>query len=102
MKKWQPPENVTVRIVCAANKTKDGLIIAGARHWDDIMREVALRVYPGDRSVFGTDTEQGFIDQWDRFYTREEAMKAIQVSGQPIDVEGNMHYTTQLFSEGLY
>lgn len=101
MKEWQPPKDAKVIIVCAANRTKDGTILAGARHWDDIMRTAAKKIYGGDRSVFGADTEQGFIDQWGRFYNREDAYDIVQKNGQPFNQERNA-IVGELYSEGLY
>lgn len=100
MSDWEPPKNVPPVIVCAANRLSDGLIIAGARHWDDIMAAVARRIIGDDKAEYGK-AEQGFIDQWGRFYTREEAYLLVQSNGQPFNAERNQ-LTSILFSEGLY
>jgi len=45
--------------------------------------------------------EQGFINQFGEFLTREEALDVVKESGQPFDIERNGH-AHKLFSEGLY
>jgi len=57
------------RIVCAANKFENGPILIGTRHFDQHMCVQAE--YMG---VKGSEPHtQGFIDQYGKFYTREEA-----------------------------
>ena len=83
-------------IVCAANRDEAGHIICGARHWGRSMRQQAKLV---GKRVW----EQGFIDQYERFYTREEAWLLVQSNGQPFDSARNGDSeSTILFSEGLY
>jgi len=66
---WKPDYSITPRrVVCAANRyRKTGRIICGARHWDKVMRAQKLP----DETWSGWD--QGFIDQFGDFMTREEA-----------------------------
>ena len=93
---WQPPKDVKAWMVCAANRNKKtGHILCGARHWDEIMRSQI-------KIVQGMDWEQGFIDQWGRFYNRKDAMRAVLESGQPFDAERNGGNGEDLYSEGLY
>lgn len=58
----------TQRIVCAAIKLRGGLIVTGVRHFCPVMiaqlKRIKLKV---------TNCEQGFVDQWGNFLTREEA-----------------------------
>lgn len=64
-------ELVPQRVVCAANRHKmSGIIVCGARHFDSIMRQSieAMRM-----ECRNGDFEQGFIDQFGQFLTREEA-----------------------------
>jgi len=82
-------------IVCAACK-KDDTIIAGARHFDKVMRSQMKQM-----DIKWTTAEQGFIDQFGEFLTREEAMKVVKENGQPFDIERNGGDDV-LFSEGLY
>lgn len=89
------------RIVCAANRNKDGVIILGVRHWDSNMRNHAKLVC--GEYIHGSEWEQGFIDQHSTFYTREEAWIIAFKAGQVIrrcgsdDINGG-----HLFSENLY
>lgn len=90
------PVFVTRHVVCAANRRQsDGLIICGARHWDMIMRNIADAL--GDTCV---EWDQGFIDQWGKYLTREEAAEIVKKTGQPLR-EGEDLYK-KLFSENLY
>lgn len=82
------------RVVCSANRFPDGVIILGARHWDPLMREHANLL--GRR---GGNEEQGFIDQWRVFMTREEAWLVAVDAGQIIRDVGCQG---ELYSENLY
>lgn len=88
-------------IVCAANRFGD-LILCGARHWDQRMRGQADAM-GGIKEVrkHGKE-EQGFIDQFGDFHTREEAMRIVHRNGQRFDEERNGGSCSALFSEGLY
>ena len=91
MSEWEPTTQPW--IVCAANKYGD-LIIAGARHHDSIMRSITAKIGGGDwKKGFdilmgdnwkenGSCEEQGFIDQFGRFYTREDACRLAVQNGQ--------------------
>lgn len=83
-------------VVCAANRFPDGMILCGARHWDNIMCAQADAM-----GIKGGNEQQGFIDQFGDFLTREEAMRIVKENGQRFDIErnGGSHV---LFSEGLY
>lgn len=89
-------------IVAAANKL-DGtsLILVGARHWDDIMREQYYAAFPHSRKPHSALWIQGFIDQFGDFINREEALAIAKASGQPLNMERNGS-TKELYSEGLY
>lgn len=100
--KWEPPKDVKIHIVCAATQFDDNLVIAGARHFDDVMHGVIRRIFPTlERAAECSKSEQGFIDQFGRFYTREEAYDIVQSNGQAFNPERNRS-TKALFSEGLY
>jgi sulfate adenylyltransferase subunit 1 (EFTu-like GTPase family) len=93
------------RIICAANKLRleNGsiIVIAGARHWDKGMHEVADALFHG----LERELEQGFIDQFNNFYTRKEAWIIAETNGQIIRrVGGDMSLEGEgkLFSENLY
>ena len=84
-------------VVCAACR-KDGIILAGARHYDKVMRSQADAI--GTKLV---GFEEGFIDQFGDFLTREEAMKIAIAAGQKVDIERGCGGDTEiLYSEGLY
>ena len=65
-------------VVCAACRNGD-IIIAGARHFDQLMRLLILAL---DKSKLeNKEWEQGFIDQFGDFLTRQEAMKIAIAAG---------------------
>ena len=82
------------KIVCAANRDEDGRIVLGIRHWDDFMRCMGL----------APKAEQGFVDQYGKFYTREDAWLLAEDQGQIIRrVGGDMvKGEGRLYSENLY
>ena len=83
-------------IVCAANKNKSsGRIICGPRHWDNIMRSQKL-----ETEDFG-QWDQGFINQFGEFLTREEAWIIAEKNNQ-IKKLCFDNQTGYLFSENLY
>jgi hypothetical protein len=106
---WKPDYNVTPqRIVCAANQHKDGAIIVGIRHFDEVMRatiDLRKQINP-DEDWHGCD--QGFIDQFNNFISREDAWliacKANQIyrfcGGQTKEDFGKTGI--KLYSENLY
>lgn len=98
---WQPPEDAVPVIVCAAYRHPHlKFVIAGARHSDKIMQpwvKMIRRFYGA-----GWQWEQGFIDQFGKFYNRVDAMQAVLKSGQPFDAERNSGSGDELYSEGLY
>ena len=63
-------------VVCAACR-KDGVVVAGARHLDGVMRGVMRMMGMGYAGW-----EQGFIDQFGVFMTREEAWEVADKAGQ--------------------
>ncbi|MDO8611101.1 MAG: hypothetical protein Q7R95_11300 [bacterium] len=97
-------------IVCAAMRdNKSGLIICGPRHYDLAMRAQIKAIY----NDYHTDFEQGFVDQYSNFYTREQAWKIADAMGQirrPFGLEqdyntprkANIGDEGVLFSESLY
>lgn len=90
-------------IVCAANKYGD-LILCGARHWDSIMHKqvdiLGIEKFRSLRKEHGE--QQGFINQFGEFRSREDAMKIVKYNGQKFDQERNGGSSKTLFSEGLY
>lgn len=97
---WQPDLSQR-RIVCAAIRIRGAeadLIVAGARHFDSVMHgQLAHMVYLNPGAAKKAD--QGFIDQFGLFLTREEAFKVAEENGQLLNkptIPGT------LFSEDLY
>lgn len=85
------------RVVCAANRFKDGAVVLGVRHGCEIMMLTA--------KAMGYDnllhTEQGFYTNWQRFVTRQEAMKIAKEQDQWLYKDGT-HNDDVLYSECLY
>ena len=85
-------------VVCAANRSKSGKIVCGARHWDPAMRAQIL--VDGKRPPEWSVAEQGFIDQFCVFMTRQEAWKVAEAAGQ---IKFGRDYSKGvLYSEDLY
>lgn len=93
-------ENEFRYVVCAANRFKDGRIVLGIRHWDQIMHETVRFIYGDD---IPKPVEQGFVDQRGNFLTRQEAWKLAKENGQIIRrVGADTLEGGTLFSENLY
>lgn len=88
---------VAERIVCAANMFEDGTIVLGVRHGCEIMLKSAKAM--GKANLL--HTKQGFYTNWQRFVSREEAMKIACEQGQLLRPEGT-HNPDVLYSECLY
>jgi len=86
-------------IVCAACKNGD-ITLVGPRHFDRMMQEQMTRIVPAPK--YYRDYEQGFIDQWGKFYTRKEAMVVTKENGQPLLRNDEWSGHDELFSENLY
>lgn len=85
------------RIVSAAMRMQDGLIVPGVRHFSPDMRAVLHRIY-GDRYHLRVK-QQGFVDTHGNFLGREEALERANQTGQILRDCGT---TGELFSENLY
>lgn len=110
---------MNVHIVSAACRRDDGCIVSGPRHWDSTMWCQVLQITPeafeqiqaagrGEPSHWPTvqkwqHSEQGFIDQHGKFYTREEAWPIALANGQILQYELDSKWQTgSLHSEHLY
>jgi hypothetical protein len=91
-------DRIKPRVVCAACRSKDGILVTGARHFDMVMHNI-IELIPNGREMF-TGAEQGFIDQRGNFLTREEAYDIAKNRGQIWDKQDLIPGT--LFSENLY
>lgn len=85
------------RVVCAANRFKDGTIVLGVRHGCEIMLATAKKM--GYTNLL--NTEQGFYTNWQRFVTREEAMMIAREQNQLVHPDGTYNPDV-LYSECLY
>lgn len=84
-------------VVCAAMKLKDGHIITGIRHFSPEMRATMKLIY-GDGYHLKVE-EQGFVDQWGVFMSREEAWDVAKAAGQ---IRREVASAGELWSENLY
>lgn len=98
---WSKHVKPPIHIVTAANRFDD-VILVGARHWDQRMRQQA-ELMGGIKHLrtLGKE-EQGFIDQFGDYYSREDAMEIVLKNGQRFDKKRNGGGTSALFSEGLH
>lgn len=90
-------EKPQLRIVCAAMKMEDGMIVSGVRHYSPDMRVTMKRIYGEGYHL--KVIEQGFIDQFGQFHEREPAYfiaKACKQILREVSTPGT------LFSENLY
>ena len=91
------------KIVIAAIKWEDTIIL-GPRHWDMTMRRAreslkdSISKYMNPSSLW----EEGFIDQFGKFYNRVEAMEIVKENEQLFDYNRNGHQNDKLYSEGIY
>lgn len=85
------------KVICAACR-KDGIVLAGARHFDAVMISQANATEPKPKGYY-TDAEQGFIDQFGVFMTREDAWIVAEKQNQ---ICMNPTIPGTLFSEDLY
>jgi len=84
------------RIICAAIKRNfDNAIICGPRHFDSIMIEQIRRTKES-----WVTAEQGFVDQFGKFISREDAWIIAEAQNQIVRRVGGDE--GKLFSENLY
>ncbi len=102
---WQPPADAIPWIVCAACKsiTYHEIILVGPRHFDTVMlAQLDTLKIAYEHMDDQWNWEQGFIDQWGRFYNRIDAMAVVRNNNQPFNRERNGGSLDELFSGGLY
>lgn len=99
---WVPPETVKPVIVCAANRYGK-IVVLGVRHFHPTMLNQMQLFRPEVLKAMKDDKcEQGFVDQFGRFYSRKQAMDLVKSTGQKIDLNRNGGDGSELYSEGLY
>lgn len=89
------------RIVSAAIKTVDGTIICSPRHFDGTIHQLTTTY----TIPFGDlrKGEQGFVDNFGEFFTRQEAWKIAGEADQILyRVGGDDYKGGTLYSENLY
>lgn len=94
----------TRRVVCAAIRAADGSILLGIRHYSaDMHAQIAAR-RDGEKFKHRHDEDQGFVDQFGVFMSREEAYRVADEQGQIWDWRacGKGLDGPKLYSEGLY
>jgi len=97
----EKPQAVVVCAACRPDKYSK-LILCGARHWDGAMRE-QLEALQYHMRLNVAKWEQGFINQFGEFLTREEAMIIAVSAGQDVDIKRGCGGDSEtLYSEGLY
>ncbi len=101
---------ISPRIVCAAMLMNDGQVILGIRHYSPEMRVTLRRIYGRGLRLFGRWVikpyhlkvkEEGFIDQFGKFYNREDALTIALENNQIIRDKDKLD-SGELFSENLY
>lgn len=85
------------RVVCAAIKFENGVIVVGPRHFDLTMHD---QIRARGMSKTPMEHQQGFIDQHGAFMGREEAYNVAANANQPL-IRPAFHPGV-LFSENLY
>lgn len=79
---WIKNEPEIHRIVCSANRNKEGWVIAGIRHWDLIMNSTLAMMTPENQESFRSIRDSGFIDNYGIFRNRYEAFQIAEAAGQ--------------------
>lgn len=88
------------KVVCAACRSGDHMLV-GPRHFCPTMH-VQADAYHKLGYVDDRKWEQGFIDQWETYMDRHEALLVALAVGQPVDFKRNGGSGNELYSEGLY
>jgi hypothetical protein len=110
MTDYAPPKGCNPRkIICAANRYGD-LIIPSARHHDKRMNHIITAFGGRSKLLEGIHyenldefrKEQGFIDQYGDYWTREQAMDIVKMNEQTIINEARIGDAKRLYSEHLY
>lgn len=91
---------MTRRVVCAAIRAADGEVLLGIRHYSmDMHRQMDARV-DGHKFIRRSGSDQGFVDQFGVYMTRQEAFAVALKAGQITNMDACDCVT--LCSEGLY
>jgi hypothetical protein len=90
----------TRRIVCAAIRAADGDVLLGIRHYSEDMHRQIARRFDGSKFTHRNGDDQGFVNTWGEYLTREEAYAVAMANGQIVRPEACSQGV--LYSEGLY
>lgn len=92
------------RVVCAAIRAADQSVLLGIRHYSADMHAQIDARRDGEKFKHRNDQDQGFVDQWGKYMTRDEAYQVAQAAGQVLHPNacGNELDGPKLYSEGLY
>jgi hypothetical protein len=92
------------RVVCAAIRAADGSLLLGIRHYSADMHAQLAQRKDADKFYHREGQDQGFVDQWGVYMTREQAYWVAAEQGQIIDRHAcwNGPDEPRLFSEGIY
>ena len=92
------------RVVCAAIRAADGSLLLGIRHYSRDMHEQIEQRKDGHKFTHRNDEDQGFVDQYGVYMTREEAYRVASEAGQVVypSLCGGALDGPKLYSEGLY
>jgi hypothetical protein len=93
------------RVVCAAIRAANGELVLGIRHYSADMRiQLAMRTDEGRPFMNRSGDDQGFVDQFGEYMTREEAFVVAVAANQIVRGFdwGSAPTGPKLYSEGLY
>lgn len=93
------------RIACAAIRGRDGFPMASVRHYDKHFVHNAKKLKDPSNFLRQFDKDQGFLDNYNIYWTREEAMIIARSTGQLDNVDERVKHLldgVELFSELLY
>lgn len=88
------------RVICAAIRAEQGGLIIGIRHYDAKMADQIFYRIDGHEFQHRNDEDQGFIDQFGIYMTRQEAWEVAEKAGQILYLLDGQEGT--LYSENLY
>lgn len=77
---WERQKDVQ-RVVSMAACIVDGVLIVGNRHFCPIMC-MTIDLMELDEHKHDVDTQQGFVDQWGIYMSRQEAWGVAKAAGQ--------------------
>lgn len=98
---YSPDLATEQRVVAAANRYGD-IIVVSARHHDTLMNAQLKRLKEAGILATTHTRDQGFIDNYGSFLTREEALVVAREAGQLNLTRPKGSPEQSLFSEDLY